>query len=35
MKLYLFFVAIDLMILLAYPIAYVVHHVRKMIGVKH
>ncbi len=32
MKLYLFFAVIDLLILLAYPIVYVVHHVKKMLG---
>ncbi len=30
MKLYLFFAVIDLIILLAYPIVYVIHRVRKM-----
>ena len=35
MKLYLLFAAIDLLILLAYPIVYIAYHVRKMIGVKH
>jgi len=35
MKLYLYFAAIDLLILLVYPIVYIAHHVRKMIGVKH
>ena len=34
MKLYLFFAVIDLLILLAYPIVYVVHLVRKTISVK-
>ncbi len=34
MKLYLFFAVIDLLILLAYPIVYVVHRVRKIISVK-
>jgi len=32
MKLYLFFALIDLLILLAYPIVYVVHHVKKRLG---
>ena len=31
MKLYLFFAIIDLIILMAYPIVYVIHRVRKMI----
>jgi hypothetical protein len=35
MKLNLFFVAIDLLILLLYPIAYIIHNVRKMMGLKH
>jgi hypothetical protein len=35
MRLYLFFAAIDLMILLAYPIVYIIHHIRKIIGSKH
>lgn len=34
MKLYLFFVLIDLLILLAYPVVYIVYHVRRMMGVK-
>jgi hypothetical protein len=34
MKLYLFFVLIDLLILLAYPIVYIIHRVRRMMGVK-
>lgn len=34
MKLYLLFAVIDMLILLAYPIVYVAHHVRKMMGVK-
>ncbi len=34
MKLYLFFVLIDLLILLAYPVVYIVHHIRRMMGVK-
>jgi hypothetical protein len=35
MKLTLFFAAIDLLILLVYPIAYIAHCIRKMIGTKH
>jgi|CXWL01.1.fsa_nt_gi hypothetical protein len=35
MKLYLLFAAIDLLIFLAYPIVYIIHHVRKMMGSKH
>jgi hypothetical protein len=34
MKLYLFFVLIDLLILLAYPVVYIVYHIRRMMGVK-
>lgn len=34
MKLYLLFAAIDIMILLAYPIVYVIYRIRKMKGVK-
>ena len=34
MKLYLLFAVIDLMILLACPIVYVIHRIRKMMGVK-
>lgn len=34
MKLYLFFALFDLLILLAYPIVYIVHRIRKMMGVK-
>lgn len=34
MKLYLFFALIDLLILLAYPIAYVIYRIRRMMGVK-
>lgn len=34
MKLYLFFMLIDLLILLAYPVVYIVHHIRRMMGVK-
>ena len=35
MKLYLLIAAIDLLILIAYPIVYIVHRVRKMMGSKH
>jgi hypothetical protein len=35
MKLYLLFAVIDLLILLAYPIAYITHQLRKMMGSKH
>jgi NADH:ubiquinone oxidoreductase subunit 3 (subunit A) len=35
MKLYLLFVVIDLLVLLAYPIAYIIHRARKLRGVKH
>lgn len=35
MKLYLLFAAIDLLILLMYPIAYIVYRLRKMTGGKH
>lgn len=35
MKLYLFFVAFDLLILLAYPIVYIVNRIRKLLGAKH
>lgn len=34
MKLYLLFAVMDLLILLAYPIVYIVHRVRKKMGVK-
>jgi cell division protein FtsL len=34
MKLTLFFAAIDLLILLAYPVVYIVHRVRKMMNEK-
>lgn len=34
MKLSLFFALFDLIIILAYPIAYVIHRFRKMKGVK-
>jgi len=35
MKLYLLFAVIDLMILLAYPIVYIIHQIRKLMGSKH
>jgi len=35
MKLYLLFVVIDLLILLAYPIVYIAHRMRKLLGAKH
>jgi hypothetical protein len=35
MKLYLLFVVIDLLVLLAYPIVYIIHRVRKWMGAKH
>jgi hypothetical protein len=35
MKLYLFFAVFDLLILLAYPIAYIAHRIRKLLGEKH
>ena len=34
MKLSLFFALFDLLIILAYPVAYVIHRIRKMKGVK-
>ena len=34
MKLYLFFALIDLLILLAYPIVFIVQRIRRMMGVK-
>jgi hypothetical protein len=34
MKLRLFFMLFDVLILMAYPIAYLVHRLRKMKGVK-
>jgi hypothetical protein len=34
MKLYLIFAAIDLLILLTYPIVYIIHRVRKLKGIK-
>ncbi len=34
MKLYLLFAAIDIMILLAYPIVFIFYHIRRMKGVK-
>ena len=35
MKLTLFFAAIDLLILLLYTISYIMHNIRKMMGLKH
>jgi hypothetical protein len=35
MKLYLLFAMMDLLILLAYPIVYIIHKTRKMMGLKH
>ena len=35
MKLYLLFAMIDLLILLAYPIAYIANYLRKLTGTKH
>ncbi len=34
MKLSLFFMLFDVIVILAYPIAYVIHRIRKMKGVK-
>ena len=34
MKLYFLFAVIDLIILLVYPIAYIVHHMQKLTGTK-
>jgi hypothetical protein len=34
MKLQFFFILIDILILLAYPIVYVIHYIRKAMGVK-
>jgi hypothetical protein len=34
MKLHLLFAVIDLLILLAYPVVYIVHHVRRSMGMK-
>jgi hypothetical protein len=34
MKLQVLFAVIDLLILLAYPVVYIVHRVRKMMGLK-
>lgn len=34
MKLYFLFALIDALILLAYPIVYIIHRVRRMMGVK-
>jgi hypothetical protein len=35
MKLYLLFAMMDLLLLVAYPIAFIIHWLRKMTGVKH
>jgi hypothetical protein len=35
MKLYLLFAVIDLMILLIYPVVYIIHRIRKLMGSKH
>ena len=34
MKLYFLFAVMDLLILLAYPLAYIANHVQKMTGAK-
>lgn len=34
MKLWIFFALFDILILLSYPIAYIIHRLRKMKGVK-
>ncbi len=34
MKLYLLFAAIDILILLAYPIVYIIYGLRRLTGVK-
>jgi hypothetical protein len=34
MKLYLLFAVIDILILIVYPIMYIIHRVRRMMGVK-
>jgi len=34
MKLNLLFIVIDILILLAYPIVYIIHRIRKAMGVK-
>lgn len=34
MKLYFFFVIIDIIILMIYPIVYIIYRIRKMMGVK-
>ncbi len=34
MRLYLLFAIIDIMILLAYPVVFIFHHIRRMMGVK-
>jgi hypothetical protein len=35
MKLYLLFALIDLLVLLIYPIAYIMHRMRKLMGSRH
>ena len=35
MKLYILFAVIDLLILLVYPLVYITHQIRKMVGAKH
>jgi hypothetical protein len=35
MKLYLLFAMMDMLILLAYPIVYIIHQIRKVMGLKH
>jgi hypothetical protein len=35
MKLYFLFAVIDLLVLLVYPIVYIAHRVRKLVGAKH
>ncbi len=35
MKLYLLFAIMDPLILLAYPVAYIAHRIRKMMDAKH
>ena len=34
MKLYIFFALIDLLILLAYPVVFIIQRIRRMMGVK-
>lgn len=34
MKLHLLFIVIDILILLAYPIVYIIYRIRKVMGVK-